>query len=150
MDPLSLTGSIIAILGMTGTVGKGLQKVRQLRKAPETLLQLNNEITDLYLLVRAVDDLYRQHDDSTSVSQQEVVCAVLERTKSAVLELEMVIAYRLTKETGRGNEIDLFAWARASHSKMKNTIRNIRSNLNAVWIEVNNRLNSLTNGFSSH
>ena len=141
MEPLSLTAGIIAVLGMTGNVGKGLYKLRQLRKAPEILLQLNNEITDLYLLIRAIDDLYREHNGSTRVPQQEVVCAVFERTKSAVLELEKVIAYRLTKETNRGTDIDLVAWARASDkvNEMKESIRNVRSNLNAVWIEINNR-----------
>ena len=145
MDPLSLTASIIAVLGLTGSVGKGFHKIREIRKAPEILLQLNNEVTDLYLLVHAIDDLYRQHNDSTRVSQQEVVCAVLERTKSAVLELEEVIAYRLTKETKRGTEIDLIGWAGASNkiNIIKDKIRNTRSNLNAVWIEINNRFEGL-------
>ena len=99
MDPLSLTASIIAILGAGGTISKGLSKIRHLKRAPYIVLQLNNEVTDLHLLICAVDDLYRQTDQSVLDTQEYVIRSALERAKHAVLELEELIEYVLTKET---------------------------------------------------
>ena len=43
MDPLSITGTVLAILQVTGSSGHILNKVLSLRNAPEQLQQLWNE-----------------------------------------------------------------------------------------------------------
>ena len=143
MDPLSLTASIITVLGAGGTVAKGLSRIRYLKNAPNTLLQLNNEVTDLLLLIRAVNELYLQPNDLSTISilQEEVVCNILERAKHAVLELEKLIEYVLTKETSMGTKVDTLAWSRALDrvKEAKNDIRAARNDLNNVWTALNNR-----------
>ena len=47
MDPLSLTASIIAVVGAGSTIGKGLKKAVEARHMPDVVLDLNNEISDL-------------------------------------------------------------------------------------------------------
>ena len=143
MDPLSLTASIIAVFGAGGTIAKGLGKIRRLKRAPDVLLQLNNDVTDLHLLIRAVDELYRQRNNLSSAStlQEEVVCRTLERAKHAVLELEKLIGYILTKETNAGTEVNNLAWIRAVDriTETKGNIRAARDNLNTVWAALSNR-----------
>ncbi|MCJ1239219.1 hypothetical protein MMC14_007213 [Varicellaria rhodocarpa] len=141
MDPLSITVSVITLLGAGGTIAKGLDRIRSLRTAPDILLQLYNEISDLHLLLHAIDGLYRQNRDPDIASQQEIVCTVLKRAKDIVLELEKVIVCMLTKETDSGTELDRVAWMLAFKKikKMQNGMRNVRHNLNAVWIVVTNR-----------
>ena len=43
MDPLSITGTVLAILQVTGSSGHILNKVLSLRNAPQQLQQLWNE-----------------------------------------------------------------------------------------------------------
>lgn len=47
MDPLSLTASIIAVVGTGSAVSRGLKKVLLARDLPDVILQLNNEVVDL-------------------------------------------------------------------------------------------------------
>ena len=141
MDPLSLTASIIAVLGAGGTVSKGLQRIRQLKHAPEILLQLNNEITDMNCLVLAVDELFRQCSDPIPATQQEVICKSLEQAKTMVLEMEKLIEYDLTRETDLGSEVARLSWIRSSDKlkKTKDGIHRARSNLNAAWTVMSSR-----------
>lgn len=144
MDPLSLTASIIAILGAGSTISRGLRRIQQLKDAPELLLQLNNEITDLYLLIRVVDQLYHGHKyfrNQDSDAQQEAICAALTRAKRDVLELEKLIAYVLTRETDAGAEIDRLAWLRSQRKiiEMRNSLQRARGDLHALWMFANER-----------
>lgn len=68
MDTLSITVSILTILGTGGVVAQNLGRIRRLRKAPTLLLQLNNEITDLELLVHAVEETLRENEDVIAVT----------------------------------------------------------------------------------
>ena len=143
MDPLSLTASIIAVLGAGGTIAKGFGKIRHLKRAPDVLLQLNNEVTDLRLLIHAVNELYHQRTELSWVStaQEEVVRNSLERAKHSVPELEKLIEYVLTKETKEGTEIDGSAWIRALDriKEVKDNFRAARIDLNTVWTSLDMR-----------
>ena len=147
MDPLSLAASILAVLGAGGTIAKGLAKIRRLKRAPCILLQLNNEVTDLHLLIRAVNEIYHSSANIIPVStlQEEVVYNALKRAKHDVLELEKLIEYILTKETSSGTEIDTLAWIRAL-DRVKEAcdhIRASRNDLNIVWTTLSNRCRHL-------
>ena len=143
MDPLSLTASLIAVLGAGGTIAKGLGRIRCLKKAPDVLLQLNNEVADLHLLIRAVHELHHGRTEllSASTIQEEVVCNSIERAKHAVLELEKLVEYVLTKEAKGGTEIDGLAWTRALNriKEVRNKVRTAREDLNAVWTTLSNK-----------
>ena len=144
MDPLSLTASIIAVLGAGSTISRVLRKIQQLKDAPELLLQLHNEITDLYLLIRVVDQLYHGHEyfrNQDFDAQQEAICSVLTRAKRDVLELEKLIAYVLTRETDAGAEVDRVAWLRSQWkiTEMRNSLRRARYDLHALWMVTNER-----------
>ena len=143
MDPASLTASIVAILGAGGTIAKGLGKIRKLQHAPDILLQLNNEVTDIHLSIESVDELAHQwtHQPSTSNTQRKLVYVTLDRAKSAVLELEKLVAYILTKETSTGTEIDRSAWVWNPNriKEVKDSIRRAREDLNTVWATLSHR-----------
>ena len=65
MDPLSLTASIIAILGVSGQVGGVIRKLASVRGAPDILRALNNEITDLRLVVTSIQDAFQRQRTTT-------------------------------------------------------------------------------------
>ena len=47
MDPLSLTASIVAIIGVGGQAAKAIKKLASVRGAPASILALHNELSDL-------------------------------------------------------------------------------------------------------
>ena len=97
----------------------------------------------MHLLIESVDELARQWNCQlmTSERQRGLVCATLSRAKSAVLELEKLIAYILTKETSAGTAVDRSAWisslSRIKHAK--DNIRRAREDLNTVWATTSHR-----------
>ena len=143
MDPLSITASIIAILGTGGAVAKGLFKLRSIKDAPTVLLQLNNDVSDLTLLVQAVDQLLRSYRPAMPPSMQDqVVYSALERARNVVLQLEELIEYTLTKETGSGPQANRTAWLGSLDriKEVKITTRATRDELTAVWAALSNKL----------
>lgn len=77
MDPLSLTASIITIVGLAGNVGTGLEMLYRLRKALDKVLTLLNEISDfravLLNLKDVIDGFSIDHDISHHRRQQEII-----------------------------------------------------------------------------
>ena len=60
MDPLSVTASIIAIIGVSGSIGKTLRKIALQKNAPDFILLLSNELADLHLVVLAIQKIYQK------------------------------------------------------------------------------------------
>jgi hypothetical protein len=48
-DPLSLTASILAVVGAAQAAAKGIRKIIALKNAPEQLLQIYNEVCGVTL-----------------------------------------------------------------------------------------------------
>lgn len=96
MDPLSITASILAILGAGGQVAKGFAKIRALKHSPDILLAMNNEIADIQYLVQDVNDVARQHEGVRETQNSASVCRALEKVRETLLATERVIAYELT------------------------------------------------------
>ena len=51
MEPLSVAANIIAVLGAGGAIINTLDQANSIRQAPDIVLALNNEISDLRLIV---------------------------------------------------------------------------------------------------
>lgn len=138
MDPLSLTASIIAVVGAGSAVSKGLKKLLSTRNLPAIVLQLNNEVTDLQYVVRDVDALLRQHDHTVQEGRQALLgygslIRALEHTKKTLLALESLIAYELTTMDSRNGrtKVDWISWLRLEPKvkHLKEEIRNDRMRL---------------------
>ena len=114
MDPFSLTVGILTMLEAGGKIGRGLKKVIALRKAPDILLALNNEVIDLQIVVEDVDDLLRQHKQ-IALGHTRSLYQALERSKETLLRLESLISYELTTTKGREPRLDRSVWVRKEH-----------------------------------
>ena len=136
MDPLSLTASIIAVLGASATVASGIEKIISMRNAPDAILALNNEVADFQLVVGMIHELLQDYNSSNSTESAvytESLTSVLVRAKQKLLELDMLIQYRLMTG-GTKQDFNRIAWVR-EHRKVKalqDEIRSIRMNLVAV------------------
>lgn len=126
MDPLSLTASIIAVVGAGSTIGKGLKKAVAARHMPDVVLALNNEISDLRYIVHDLDDLLRQHDQVAHENRGPLpgnasLSSALEHVKQTLLALESLVAYELTTvdSTNGRIKIDWSSWLRAEPKVQK-------------------------------
>ena len=99
MDPLSITASLIAVLGIGGKAAGAIYKIAILKGAPDVVLALNNEITDLRLVLTAIQDVLRkQNNDELLPSAcrcryEASVTNSLRHAASKVAELEALHDY---------------------------------------------------------
>ena len=128
-----MTAGILAIIGAGSTIRKGLKKIISARRLPDSLLQLNNEVTDLQYVVQDVDDLLRQRSQSTEedrcpLSSHASLTSALEHAKATLSALESLIVHELTtvdRHDGR-TKINRITWLRVE-SKVKSLKDDIRT-----------------------
>ncbi len=72
MDPLSLTASVITVIGLAGQVSKGLRHLHNLSKAPQEILALENEVSDFTVVLANLRDISTTFD---GVASQDEECA---------------------------------------------------------------------------
>ncbi|MCJ1405508.1 hypothetical protein MMC11_008736 [Xylographa trunciseda] len=134
MDPLSLTASVITVVGAGSAVAKCLRKLTCIRDAPNVLLELDREIDDVRLVVATIEDRCRPRAKSLLYGNEDdnIICKPLQRTKDVVLELDMLLRYGLTKITTKGEKIDIVAWMRTESKvlALKERLRNVKLDLN--------------------
>ncbi|MCJ1391225.1 hypothetical protein MMC18_004087 [Xylographa bjoerkii] len=155
MDPLSLTASIIAVIGAGAAVAKCVRKLACVKDAPNAVLQLDAEITDVRLVVSMIKERCRPRD-KPSLSENEdnnIICNTLQRTKDIVLELDILLRYGLTKITTKGEKIDVIAWMRTESKvhALKERLRNVKIDLIvAIGIMNMSSLHRLEAGFQQN
>ena len=115
MDPLSISASVLTLLGAGGTLSKLLRKGIDLKNAPDVLQALNDEVSELQSTANDVNDLLwtanRDFDDPPPKS----LISSLSRVKSILLQLESYISYQLTTFTadGQNTRLDRSVYLRA-------------------------------------
>lgn len=136
MDPLSITASIVAIVGAGGSLASGLRRIHALRDAPDDLLQLNEELSQIQLLVSAIQESCRQRGKRVSAEDQcdEFIFMTLRRSRDDVLNVEKLIAYDLTKVSSNGDKLDRGAWlgAQSKVQRAKDCLRETKSSLTGI------------------
>ena len=140
MDPLSLTASIIAIIGITGQTAKSIKKLASIKGAPDLILALNNEISDIRLIIIAIQDVFEKQQTTgipfpgyraSEVNIDASVISALEQANGTVLQLEE-LHNRLTPfSSGLSDKI---TWLREQNKLklMQEDLRNARLKLAAV------------------
>ena len=138
MDPFSLTVGIIGVLGVGGQLAGCLRKIETLKRAPNELRELNGEISDLYLVVKQVNGLCHQYPGDSGVPRDNNLRSSLARMKGKLLELEELIAFRLTKpgSTDTDIQVDRSRWLRLKPKvqKLREELRSITLNISVLLI----------------
>lgn len=137
MDPLSLTASIVAVIGAADTMGKGLRRIVALKDVPDIILALNNEVAELRVLLQEIDSLLFGRHQSTA-SRQYLHSSLLPnvlRAKDKLRALESLLEHRLKKTDGG---IDKIAWLR-----VEDKVRRIQKELRETRLNINTALSVL-------
>lgn len=125
MDPLSIAASAIALLEATRRISKGLQRLIALKRVPELLLALNNEMSDLQVILAQIESFAPSIATSeTHQSLNRNVALIKEKLK----ELEIILYGRLMT---RGGGMNRSAWllVRDDVERIQKDIRHMRVNI---------------------
>ena len=149
MDPLSFTASIIAIIGVSGQVAGAIRKLATARGAPDIVLALNNEITDLHLVVAATQDAFqRQQTISlplplTASGYHASIASSLHQILDKVQELEALYdrVKPVTSSASRSLKLNKVLWFRLLREQSK--VRRMLDDLKTVRLKLTGALRIL-------
>lgn len=103
MDPLSITAAVVGIATAVGQAGSITKKLSSFRNAPDEVLGLGNQVTDLSAVLTVIGDAVRvlqpSHDAelSDSLGSLHVFHQILARVQGILQELDDLIQTRLLK-----------------------------------------------------
>ncbi|KFA71352.1 hypothetical protein S40288_08955 [Stachybotrys chartarum IBT 40288] len=125
MDPLSITASVIAIVGAGD---KCLTKLRTLHHAPSEILCLMNEIGDLNIVLTQIITLDQQARNTGAESSLAGLRSLFKRAENQVLELDAIVQNGLAKYGALRNGI---GWVRYKNqvTELQQSMRSTRLNL---------------------
>ncbi|EGX48127.1 hypothetical protein AOL_s00081g123 [Orbilia oligospora ATCC 24927] len=133
MDPLSVTASIIAIVTAAVQVSNGLAKLIALRGAPEIVMALQNEVSDLRLVVHSCESILNKH--VTLGGQQGNVWGLppeligvknlLDRATNELKDICQVVETKLVDSKGKFSKIG-YMKEQSKLIKAKDGLRDIR------------------------
>ena len=141
-DPLSITASIIAVLGAAEGVSKTLAKIKSLRQAPNEILALINEISDLRIILGEVERYVIRDTNRISLPEQlQTMSTLIDRAKEPLLELDQLIQYRLLKASSRSAELKVsrreLAAAKHVVERFRQRMRDTRLNIVTQMVVIN-------------
>lgn len=136
MDPLSIAASAVTVAALAAHTCQAFADLRSLCKSlPGRLHALNNEVTDIELILNQVATVFNERASSISDTQLQAIPRLLDQASIKLSELQNRLE-QLTKLCER-TKIVVFqahAW-RKEQSKFQDLqegIRTIKCNLNVV------------------
>ena len=108
MDPLSITTSILTLLGACNTASRTLAKLRTLRHASAIIDSLNNDVMEMEVALEHIDDyIDRTRSDLGLPSAEPAVfrkCSLeMDRTNQKILEANNLLNRRILKQHEDGS-----------------------------------------------
>lgn len=128
MEPLSVTASVLAVLGAARRLSKGVGLLKAAKHAPESLDDLLLQLSDIEEVLQAIQDV---SIEPSTVSPG--ITRVLGRTKAKFVEMESLIQYTLT-EAGESGKVDRWQWLRKRDEveKLQRQLDALRNDLTAL------------------
>ena len=142
-DPLSIAASVIAVVGAAEGVGKTINKIRNIREAPNELLALINEISDLKIVLSDIGNHLTRNTSNLQVQEEQSqhMAILLDRAKEQLLRLDGLVQYRLVRpeSTSQKVRISRQEWVKATSTikKFRDSLRDNRLNIIAQMAVIN-------------
>src|SRR5450432_1099874 len=95
MDPLSITASLIAVIGAANAVGKGLWKLKSIKNAPKELDEVLQEVSDIENSLHEVTSIL---NDTGNASPS--LGPLLDRAKEKLHEVDSFVHSKVVEATG--------------------------------------------------
>ena len=113
-EPLSIVASIIAVIGAAESVGITLNRIRDIMNAPNEVLALSNEISDLTVVLKHVETYATAADGAViSLEHLEHLSVLAKRAQSRLAQLEQIMDNHLHEPGGANRRSPLLRlqWA---------------------------------------
>ena len=139
MDPLSLTASIITIVGVGGNFAKMTRRLAIKKHAPGFFLVLQDEITNLRLVVLTIQDIYQassRNRESQDADINATVTSTLAQAQRTVTEMQSLYDRISAPSSAHSGftELKKALWLLDSKSarRVREDLRNVRLKLTAI------------------
>jgi hypothetical protein len=132
MDPLSVTASLLAILG---AVSVTLETISSLRSAPKELHALLEELSAIQIICCNVKDLFgsRLARDGTTSEHVHLLSRLSQRSQTKFDEInELMTSARLTSSNEKQNDSKMPKIAQLRWIKAKKRLKAIREELREI------------------
>lgn len=128
MEPLSVTASVVAVLGVARRLSKGVGLLKAAKGAPESLDDLLVHLTGIEEVLHAIQDV---PTEPSTISQG--LARVLGRTKAKFVEMDALIQYTLT-QAGESSKVNRWQWLRKRDEaeKLQRQLDALRNDLTAL------------------
>ena len=133
MDPLSITASVLTLLAAANKVAKGLDKLASIKGAPAAILALNNEVSDLRLVLGEAEPLLQKYGQAThsSIGGDTSLKSSIDRAKVRLVDLESIIANRLMTRMGTKNKLG-WLYEQDKVQRAMSDVRAAKENVNTM------------------
>ncbi|KAK6504655.1 hypothetical protein TWF481_006594 [Arthrobotrys musiformis] len=150
MDPLSVTASVIAIVTAAGQVSNGLAKLAALRGAPEIIMALHNEVSDLRLVVHSCQSILDRHvtlggwqNNVRGLPHELIgVKGLLDRATAVLDGILQVISTKLVDSKG--------AFSKIGYLREQSRLVKAKDGLRDVRMEIANGIGLMNSASSFH
>ena len=144
MDPLSITTSILALLGACNTASRTFAKLRALRHASAIIDSLNNDITEIEVSLDHIDDYIdrTKSDLGLSVAEPAIIrkCTLeMDRTQDKILEVSKLLNHRILKHHDDGSSsVRKFQFYNAQKqlAQFHDEFRNARQRIISLFVQL--------------
>ena len=140
MDPLSLSASLIAVLGAARASAKVVQKAAAYRHAPQEICTLREELERFEKLLQQAVHLVEDVDAATIQSRGQILAQGVDKASKKIEEIIRL----LSSPRGLFAKLSEEKQAKAVWMKNKNKIKTLQTDLKDVWATVNDALVILT------
>ena len=106
MEPLSVTASVLAVLGAARRLSQGVGLLKAAKGAPDSLGDLLLRLSGIEEVLHAIQDV-----STKPGAVSPGLTRVLGRTKAKFVEMDSLIQYTLTK-AGESSKVDRWQWLR--------------------------------------
>ena len=134
-DGLSVAASIIGVLSAIEGVSKVLSRVRNIFNAPDEVLALLNEVSDLQIVLSDVQIYIVRSSSGARITEGHLqhLSVLVDRAKEKLLQLDERIQYHLIKPQSSRAQITISKreWLKAATTieKFRQSLRDIRLNV---------------------
>ncbi|KAI4267479.1 MAG: hypothetical protein LQ337_008331, partial [Flavoplaca oasis] len=145
MDPISVAASVLTVLGAAATAGRALDRLQSSRQAPEHLVALVNEVSDLRVVLHNVRDAVQER---AKTSQE---CGnlgfVVQRATLKLSELNRLIYGNLLK-TNNGcdalDDDDLIKASRRAFLRYSGKIKSLQAEIRDIKMSLMIAMGAMT------
>ncbi|OBR03067.1 B-cell lymphoma 3-encoded protein [Colletotrichum higginsianum IMI 349063] len=146
MDPLSITASVITLLGTVAASAKALEAVRGIQNAPKQVATALNEVTDLRAVVGMIEHSINDLSDDEK-RKHKIICQSLydlaSKANGTLQELNTIIKKVFPKRTIAGSEEHVYVLSRRMWLREKSAIERHFLNIQSTRKNLDSALNSL-------